>query len=277
MHARTRAQEPFIYSRPINRLLLLGSLAAVLPATLHADPVPVHTTQGTLHGFLILKDLDDHPLAIGDIVQVAHGTRVTLRTTYHFRDGSLDDETTVFTQRATFHLISDHHIQRGPSFPHPLDMSIDTATGTVTSIITKDGKSETKHDHMKLPPDLSNGIVMQLMFNLNPKAESRLAMIVPSGKPRLVHLGIKPDGEDPVSIGGQRRTANRYAIKIEIGGVAGVVAPIVGKQPPDIHLWILTGDAPTFVRQESQFFEDGPIWRVEQIVPTSDTPTPHPN
>ena len=52
---------------------------------------------------------------------------------FHFRDGSLDDETTVFSQRGTFRLISDHHIQRGPSFPKPIDVFIDAVTGKVTS------------------------------------------------------------------------------------------------------------------------------------------------
>src|SRR6201999_701826 len=104
-----------------------------------ADPVPVRRTQGTFHAFLVLKTLEGATLASGDLVQVAHGNRVTTRLTFRFRDGSLDDETTVFAQRATFRLISDHHIQSGASFPKPLDMSIDAVSGQVTSR-DKDGK-----------------------------------------------------------------------------------------------------------------------------------------
>ena len=33
---------------------------------------------------------------------------------------------------------------------------------------------------------------------------------------------------------------------MELGGIAGIVAPIIGKQPPDLHVWILGGDAPAF-------------------------------
>ena len=33
------------------------------------------------------------------------------------------------------------------------------------------------------------------------------------------------------------------------GGVAGVVAPIIGMQPPDIQIWILEGPGPGFVKE----------------------------
>jgi hypothetical protein len=240
-----------------------------------ADPIPVRHLQGTFHAFLSLKNLEGHALAIGDLVQVSHGTRVTVRLTFHFRDGSLDDETTVFSQRKNFQLISDHHIQRGPSFPKPIDVSIDAASGTVTSVTTKDGKPDTRQDHMDLPPDLANGLTPLYMLNLDPVAAStRVSMIAPSAKPRLVHLVITPDGEDRASIGGSGRAVTRYLAKIEIGGVAGVVAPIIGKQPADMHIWILPGPAPALVREEAQLFEGGPVWRIEQLAPALITPTP---
>ena len=50
--------------------------------------------------------------------------------------------------------------------------------------------------------------------------------------------------------------------------VAGVVAPIVGKQPPDMQIWILGGDAPVFVRSETLSYMGGPLWRTELVSPT---------
>jgi len=50
-------------------------------------------------------------------------------------------------------------------------------------------------------------------------------------------------------------------------GVAGVVAPIVRKQPPDIHVWILGGEAPAFVKSEGPLYLGGPIWRIELVSP----------
>ena len=41
-----------------------------------------------------------------------------------FHHGDFDDETTVYSQRHTFQLISDHRIQKGLSFPHPTDVLI---------------------------------------------------------------------------------------------------------------------------------------------------------
>jgi hypothetical protein len=49
--------------------------------------------------------------------------------------------------------------------------------------------------------------------------------------------------------------------------VAGVVAPLVGKQPPDNHVWILTGEAPAFLKSEAPFYPGGPSWRIELASP----------
>ena len=227
---------------------------------LAADQIPVRRTQGTFHGFLLLETLEGKTLAVGDLIQVSHGGRVTSRLVFHFHDGSLDDETTVFTQRKVFQLISDRHIQRGPSFPHPLDMQINAATGEISSR-DKDGKMT--QDHLNLTPDLANGLVLTLLLNLDPAAPpTRLPMIAPTAKPRLVHILLAGEGEDPLSVGGVRHKATKFGIKIELGGVTGLVAPIVGKQPSDIYVWVLGGEAPAFVKEEGQFYEGGPIWRI---------------
>jgi hypothetical protein len=47
-----------------------------------------------------------------------------------------------------------------------------------------------------------------------------------------------------------------------------VVALLIRKQPADVHFWILGGDAPAFLREEGQFYEGGPIWRVDLISPS---------
>jgi len=49
---------------------------------------------------------------------------------------------------------------------------------------------------------------------------------------------------------------------------------MVGKQPSDIHVWVLGGEAPAFVREEGQFYEGGPIWRIELTAPVFTTPSP---
>jgi hypothetical protein len=205
-------------------------------------------------------------IATGDVTQMIHGDRVTSRVVFHFRDGSRDDETTVFTQRGTFRLISDHHIQRGPSFPKPMDVLIDAVTGQITSF-SEDGK--TTREHLDLPPDVSNGLPPNLLLDILPStSETKLSFVAPTAKPRLISGSIKPAGEVPFSVGGTSRKAVDYVLHVQLGGLAGVIAPIIGKQPPDYHIWILEGAAPAFIREEGQLYEGGPVWRIEQISPT---------
>lgn len=247
-------------------VLLLTGVFLLSIEPLAADPIQVHRSQGTFHGFLALKTPEGTTLASGDLVQVAHGDRVTSRLTFHFRDGSLDDEMAIYSQRKIFQLISDHHIQQGRSFPNPLDMFIDARSGQITS---RDKDRKTTQRHLNLDSDICNGILLPLLLNIDRTTTPlRLSMVAPSSKPRLVHIEIAADGEDGVSIGGRPHKATNYRIKIDLGGLAGVVAPMIGKQPADVHFWILGGDAPAFLREEGQFYEGGPIWRIDLASPT---------
>ena len=69
------------------------------------------------------------------------------------------------------------------------------------------------------------------------------------------------------SIGGTRRKATHYVLKVEIGGISGLLAPMLGKQPPDSHVWVLNGEAPAFVKSEQPLYMDGPVWRIELASP----------
>ena len=249
------------------RLSNLVLLATVLSGpSLWGELIPVRHPQGSAHGFLELKTLDGVRIATGDVTQTVHGTRVTSRLTLRFLDGSIEDETTVFSQHGVFRLLSDHHIQRGPSFPKPIDVLIDATTGQVTSR-SQDGK--VTQAHLRLPPDVSNGLPPNLLMNIVPSAkETRISFVAPTKKTRLIHLSIKNGGEAPFSVGGTHRKAIDYVVHVEVGGIAGAIAPIVGKQPLDFHIWILGGTAPAFIREEGQFYEGGPVWRIEQISPT---------
>lgn len=247
-------------SRLIGRLALVVCGSGVLT---HADPIPVHYPQGSTHGFLSLKTLDGKAIATGEVTQTVRGSAVTSRLVFRFVDGSLDEDQTVFTQRGAFRLISDHHIQRGPSFPKPIDVQIDGVTGHITSR-AEDGK--VTEEHLDLPPDVSNGLPPNLLLNLSPSVpETRVSYIAPGPKPRLVHLSIKPAASLAFRVGGLRRKATNFIIHVELGGITGAIAPIIGKEPADYHIWIMAGDPPAFVREEGPLYQGGPIWRMEQI------------
>lgn len=234
-----------------------------------AQTIPVRHVEGTLHGFLLLRGQDGRVVAAGDLAQVAHGDRVTAHLAFRFRDGSVDDDTTVFSERGSFRLISDHHIQQGPSFPQPMDMTIDVARGRVTSRSKgKDGKDEVSTDQMKFPPDLANGLVSMVVKNLRPEtAETKVHLLVATPKPRLITLAISPRGEEQFTLTGSPRKAMHYSIQIQLGGLTGTVATLMGKHPPDLQMWILGGDAPTFLREEGPLFQDGPVWTMELTSP----------
>jgi hypothetical protein len=249
--------------------LLPCAWGASAPVKNSAQLIPVRFVQGTVHGFLQMRSEDGHIVASGDSVQVAHGSQVTVRTTFTFKDGSIDDETTVFLQRGTFRLVSDRHLQKGPFFPHPMDVLIDARSGQVTVHSTgKDGKEEVKTDHLTLPADLANGMVPLVIEHIRSGvAETTVPMLVLTPKPRLVKLIISPRGEESFDVVGSPRKALHYEIKINIGGIEGMVAPIVGKAPPNIQLWIIGGLAPTFLREEGPIYAEGPIMTIELASP----------
>ncbi len=239
---------------------------SVAPA---AQSIAVRHPEGLVHGFLTLKTLDGALLADGDLIQNVSGERVTSRLVFHFKDGSLHDETVVYSQRGQFHLISDHLIQKGPAFPTPLDMTINGASGLVTVQYTDDGKAKVSSERLKLPPDISNGMLPNMLKNVRSGTPPQsVGFVAATPKPRLVKLGISVAGQDAFSTGGAGRKATHYVIKVEIGGVSGLLAPLVGKRPPDQHVWILEGDAPAFIKAEQQFYLGGPIWRVELTGPS---------
>jgi hypothetical protein len=244
-------------------------LACLLASAAAAEPIPVRHLEGSLRGFLSLRGPDGRIVAAGDLAQVARGSTVTAHLVFHFKDGSLDDETTVFSERGDFRLISDHHIQSGPTFPKPMDLFIDVPHGRVVSRTKdKDGKVEVHTDQMRLPADLANGLIALVVKNIAPGAPlTKVPMLVLAPRPRLVTLAISPHGEEPFTLLGSPHQGLHYDIKIELGGVAGVVAPLVGKQPPDLQMWIVGGDAPTFLREQGPFFQDGPTWTMELASP----------
>ena len=245
--------------------LLVASATLSLPPGAYADPVLVRFPQGSSHEYLALKTLEGKLVATGEEVQTIHGDRLTSRLTFHFRDGSIDDDLTVFTQRRFFKLISDHHVQRGPTFPKPIDFLIDGLTGQVTA---RTGNGKVIEKHFDLPEDISNGLPPNLLLCILPSvAETKISYMTPSDNPRLIHLSIKPTRNVPFTVGWLQRKATDYTIHVELGGAAGVIAPMIGKEPPDYHIWVQSGSPPAFIREEGPTYEGGPIWRMEVITP----------
>jgi hypothetical protein len=257
----------------------LGLSLVILTIPLNAvdEPVTVRYAEGLVHGFLVLRTADGKAIADGDLIQTVRGSRVTARLVFRFKDGSLHDDTAVFDQRRQFRLVSDHLIQKGPAFPRPLDMTINGTTGEVTVKYTDDdGQQKTEARRLDVPPDLSNGMVTTLLKNVGADAPpNSLSFVAATPKPLLVKLDVSVSGSERFSTGSTGRTATHYVLKVNIGGLKGLLAPLIGKQPPDSHVWILDGEAPAFVKSEQPLFQGGPVWRIELVSPA--WPGAHPS
>src|ERR1051326_4108897 len=126
-------------------LLFVLFLSAFLCAV--ADPVPVRHKEGLTRGFLVLRSEDGKIVAHGDLLQNSHDDEVTTRLVFHFKDGSVYDETTVFLQREQFKLLSDHLVCKGKSFDSPMESSMNATTGQVeVRYKDKDGTDKVRTD-----------------------------------------------------------------------------------------------------------------------------------
>jgi len=60
-------------------------------------------------------------------------------------------------------------------------------------------------------------------------SETKVSYVAATPKPRLVKLAIKPEAKETFFVAGATHPATRYDLKVELGGLAGIIAPIVGK------------------------------------------------
>ncbi|WP_263369105.1 hypothetical protein [Edaphobacter dinghuensis] len=213
------------------------------------------------HGFMVARSETGKIIARFEFLQTVQGDEVTIGLTYHFVDGSIDEETTTFTQQGMFRLIRNHHIQKGPFFAKPIDFTVDAATGIVTTRTTdKNGKIHAESEHMGLPDDLANGFVGTLLLNVSRNtAPFRVGILAPIEGGRLIRILISPEGEQTFHMAGQSLKATVFRIHPELGGIVGVIAQLIGLQPKDVMVWVLEGEDPAVVRIVGQLGGYGPV------------------
>lgn len=250
-------------------MVLLTALLWQRP--LAAAPVPVRFPEGSLHGFLVLSTPEEVPIASGDLLLVGRDGEVESRLEFHFKDGSVFDETVVFTQRDVLTMQSYHRVQRGPVFPEDTEISLERASGKyhVKTKSHKDGQAKMLDGTIDLPLDAYNGMVPIVLKNLSSGARETIHMVVFTPAPKLIKLELVPAGEDRILVGGSEKSAIHYVLKPMLGIWLKFFASLLGKMPPDNDVWIVTTDVPAFVKFEGQLYMDGPIWRIELTSPPS--------
>ena len=248
---------------------VLLSLLLLWCCAVEAAPVSVLRPEAPSYAVLVLRGLDGKPLAHGEFLQTTNRDRVDTRLVFHFRDGSRFDEKIVFTQARVFALKTYQVVQRGPSFPATLDVTLDRPSGRYTVRVQEKGtdSGKTHEGQIDLPDDVYNGMTSLLLRHLPSGGRGSVHMVAFTPKPRLLKVELDPAGEDTFYVGGAPRRARRYRADLEIPGLLGIAAAVVGKDPPDLRYWIAIGPVPTFLKFEGPFYVNGPIWRIEMDGP----------
>ena len=236
-------------------------LAILLSTAAPAEPISVKHIQLPRHEFMVARSETGKIIARVEFTEDVQGDDVTMRLTYRFVDGSIDDETTTYTQQGTFRLVRNHHIQQGPFFAKPIDFAVEAATGTATTRTTdKNGKIQVESEHIDLPDDLANGFVGTLLLNVSPNtAPFRAGISAPVFGGRLIRILVSPQGEQPFQRAGQTLKATVFRIHPELGGILGMLATLLGLQPKDVMVWVLEGETPAVMRVVGQLGGSGPV------------------
>ena len=248
--------------KPVSLFVVIAALLWSCPV--EAAPIRVRLIEGNFRGFLVVRSPDGAAIGYGEMSQKPTGNLVECRTILRFKDGSLYDESATFSQKGVFRLEAYRLAQHGPSYP-ALEVSFDRKSGQYKARgqAEKDGEEKAASGKLEMPADLYNGMALMLLKNLPGGAGAVVHVAVFTPEPRLIEMEWSWEGEDAVLLGGRPMKAMRSLVKLKIGGLTGVFASLVGKSPPDLRYWLVTGDVPAFVRFEGAMFLNGPVWRLE--------------
>jgi hypothetical protein len=252
--------------RLLTVVFLIGCMLIVaLPAA--AAPISVRFAEGATHGYLLLRDENGDRLADGEMIQKTHGNLVEGRLIFRFKDGSLHDERVSFTQKRVFSLQSYKLVQRGPSFPATIDVTMERKTGEYRVQSSQDGVGNTAlNGRLELPDDVSNGMVVTLLRNLAAGSRETVHFIAFTPEPKVIELKLSPATKKTIHIGDLAKQVTQYVLEPQLNSVTMFFGKLLGKLPRAFHyhFWLLTDDVPAFGGFEGPLYLNGPTWRIEQ-------------
>ena len=254
-------------------LCSLGIIAAffVTLSETEARPIAVRFLEGLTHGFLLVRSSAGEIIGDGEVTQVMKEGVAESRLVFRFKDGSLHDERVAFSQQRVFTLIRYQLVQRGPSFPEQMDVTVDRATSKyeVRSRMRENDNEKVLAGDIDLPKDAYNGMIVTTLLNL-PKASSESVQVLAfTPKPMAIPLELSFVGEQIIRVGEQSRKALQYTFKPDIGPIKKFLGKVLGKLPADFHYdcLILADDVPSFVRFQGPLQLMGPILSIELTSP----------
>jgi hypothetical protein len=262
--------------RAVTGSAVLMALAALVPIPADAVPVAVRFPEGLTHGFLLVRSLAGEILGQGEMTQVVkEGDLVETQLVFRFKDGSLHDEKVAYSQQRVFTLIRYRLVQRGPSFPEQLDVTMDRGTGEykVRSTAGAQGKEKVLTGQVDLPKDAYNGMFATMLLNLPKGTSETVTFLAFTPGPEVIKLELLFMGEQSVQIGEVSRKALHYVFKPDMGMIRELLGKITGKLPAHFQYdcWILADEVPSFVQFEGPLQLMGPILRIELVSPRLST------
>ena len=244
---------------------LLVATVLLCATGVDAAPVQVRLPEGPTRGFLTIRSVDGRRLGHGELIQSVRGDELDNHLVLRFDDGSLHDETTTYSQHSTFRLDAYRLTQRGPSFPGA-QIAFDRKSGRHQAKVRErlGAAEELASGEFQVPADLYNGMTLTLLKNLPPGRGVTAQLAVFTPEPRLLKMELHPsEGEDRIAFAGDPKPVTRHLVNLDISGLTGVIASLIGKTPPDLRYWLVPGEIPAFARFEGAMFLNGPVWRVE--------------
>ena len=247
-------------------------ITALVSFPVAATPVAVRFSEGTAHGFLLVRSLAGVTIGQGEMTQVVkEGDLVESHLVFNFKDGSLHDERVTFSQQRVFTMLRYHLVQRGPSFPDQIEVSIDRSTAEykVRSKTGEDGKEEVLTGEFTVPKDVYNGLFVTMLLNLPKGASETVSVLAFTPRPEVIKLNLLLMGEHTVRIGNLSRKAVQYSFNPDIGMIRELLGKATGTIPAQFHYdcWILADEMPSFVQFEGPLQLMGPIMRIELVSP----------
>jgi hypothetical protein len=257
------------------KVAVITAITGLVCSLADAAPVAVRFPEGIAHGFLLVRSLAGETIGQGEMTQVVkEGDLVESHLVFNFKDGSLHDEKVTFSQQRVFTMLRYHLVQRGPSFPDQIEVSIDRSTAEY-KVRSKagEGKEEVLTGAFTLPKDVYNGIFVTMLLNLPKGASETVNFLAFTPAPEIIKLELLLMGEHTVQIGDLSRKALQYVFKPDVGMIRELLGKATGKLPAHFHYdcWVLADEVPSFVQFEGPLQLMGPIVRIELVSPRLST------
>ncbi|MEO7860847.1 MAG: hypothetical protein ABIU05_10450 [Nitrospirales bacterium] len=267
-HRRGTASQSLLLCLAV--LIVLAALLAATPGA--AAPVSVRFPEGVTHGFLLVRSLAGDIVGHGEITQmVSEGDLHESHLVFRFKDGSLHDEKVAFSQQRVFSLITYRLVQRGPSFPEQLEVSIDRGSRqyTVRSQRGTQGKEDVKSGQFDLHKDVYNGMLIMVAQNLPKGTDATVSVLAFTPAPEVVPVEIHATEEHSIQIGDRSGKATQFVFTPQLGMIKEWLGKVTGKLPAEFHYdsWSMVDGIPSFVQYEGPLQLLGPILRIELVSP----------